>query len=330
MANSAASIIDGMRAEAPSLRLYEQSDPEYAELRRVYNGALPHKPLVIARPHSEGEVSNALKFCSDKSVPVTARSGGHDFFGRSLTDGVVLDMRSMGNVTVSRDRATACVGGGVIGGALQEELDRQGLFTPTGQTKSVGYVSWACGGGYGFYTGLYGLGVDQIVGAKVVISSGDVVDTDHDPELLWALRGAGAGTVGVVVELRVKVYPIPTLYAGILAFPLSEAETVLGRFEQLFAQCEIPDECSGDCLVANPAMLGLEGSQPCYAFYFCWAARDGNTGPAKALLQKMVKLGTVVGNTISESESLSRPNPAPRHLPSPATHHPVDGESTAD
>ena len=250
-------------------------------------------------------MSTVLRFCSRCDISVTARSGGHDFFGRSLTDGIVLDMRSMDSVIVSPDRNTARIGGGAIGVDVQEKLDKQGVFTPTGQAKSVGYVSWACGGGYGFYAGPYGLGVDQIVGSRVVLSNGEVVDTDDDPELLWALRGAGAGTFGVVAELRVKVYPIPKIYAGFLAFPLSDAEAVLDGYDKLRSEEGIPDDCSGDCLVANPPMLGVDASGPCYSFYFCYAARDGDLSPGKKYIDKLAKLGNVVGNTVEESEFLA-------------------------
>lgn len=300
-----ASLADEVKTDGPSIRIYGRSDPEFPDLRQVYNGALPQQPVAIARPRTESDVSTIVRFCSKRDIPLTARSGGHDFFGRSLTDGIVLDMRSMDSVVVSSDGKTARVGGGAIGGDVQEKLDKQSAFTPTGQTKSVGYISWACGGGYGFYAGSYGLGVDQIVNARVVLSNGEVVDADDDPELLWALRGAGAATFGVVVELRVKVYPIPKLYAGFLAFPLADAEAVLKGYDRLRSEEGIPGDCSGDCLVANPHMLGVDASGPCYAFYFCYAAKDGDLSPGKTYLDKLVKLGNAVGNTIKESEFLA-------------------------
>jgi FAD/FMN-containing dehydrogenase len=61
------------------------------------------------------------------------------------------------------------------------------------------------------------------------LAGGEVVDTSEDRELLWALRGAGAGTFGIITELRVKVYPVPKLYAGFLASPLAEAAPIMGR-----------------------------------------------------------------------------------------------------
>lgn len=60
---------------------------------------------------------------------------------------IVVDMRSM-------DSICARVGGGIISGQFMEVLEAQQLFTPIGQNKSVGFVFWATGGGYGFYVGI--------------------------------------------------------------------------------------------------------------------------------------------------------------------------------
>jgi hypothetical protein len=212
----------------------------------------------------------------------------------------------MDSVGIAPDRKCAKVGGGVIAGDLQQTLDKYRLFTPTGQAKTVGYVSWACGGGYGFYVGTYGFGVDQILGAIVVLADGRIVDTDQEPELLWAIRGAGAGTFGVVVELRVKVYTTPKLYAGFLAFPMHEAPVVLERFQQLNAPNGIPDEFSGDAIVAKPEMLQLPSSAgSSYIFYWCWTAAQGDLSEAKEYLNKMKSFGTVLVDTVRESESKS-------------------------
>ncbi|KAJ6039556.1 uncharacterized protein N7446_005131 [Penicillium canescens] len=214
-----------------------------------------------------------------KAISFSVRSGGHDFFGRSMISG-----------------AHEWAGGGVMAGALRKTLDSYGLFTPTGQVKSVGYVS--CGGGYGFYVGTYGFGVD--LGAKVILAGGYVVDTDQDPELLWALRGAGAGTFGVITELRVKVYPVPDLYAGFLAFYLAEAATLLGGIEKILND-DFPDEFSGDAIASHPKMTPIPVSEPCFVFLWCWTVTKENFAPAKRFLDRMVQVGTVLGNTVTRT-----------------------------
>lgn len=69
----------------------------------------------------------------------------------------------------------------------------------------MGYVGWSTLGGYGPFSTCYGLGVDQIVAAKVVNAEGQIVDADND--MLTGIRGGG-GTLGVITELTIKVYPL--------------------------------------------------------------------------------------------------------------------------
>ncbi|KAL4735272.1 hypothetical protein BDV11DRAFT_212168, partial [Aspergillus similis] len=289
-----------LRHLMPSLSIYTEGR-HYQDCVELYNHALSKQPLVCARPRTEQEVSLLVQFCTEESIPFAIRSGGHDFFGRSVVyEGILIDMRAMDSVRVEPGRASARVGGGVIAGDLQETLNSNGLFTPTGQAKSVGYSSWACGGGYGFYVGTYGFGVDQILGARVVLAGGHVVDTDEDLELLWALRGAGAGTFGIVTGLRVKVYPVPKLYAGFLAFPLVEAATVMDGIEKLLED-DFPDEFSGDAIAVNPEMAPMPVTEPCFVLLWCWTSASGDLAPAKSFLERMMQAGRVLGNTVTET-----------------------------
>jgi FAD/FMN-containing dehydrogenase len=302
MAVTEASLVPSLRRLIPGLSIYTAGNSHFQDCLKFYNYALNEQPLVCVRPVIDQEVSQVIQFCNTNAVPCCVRSGGHDFFGRSLIKGgVLIDMRAIDSIIIETGRASVRVGGGVIASTLQETLGSQGLFTPTGQAKSVGYVSWACGGGYGFYVGTYGFGVDQILGARVVLAGGHVVDTDQDPELLWALRGAGAGTFGIVTELRVKVYPVPDLYAGFLAFPLSEAATLMGRIDKLLDQ-DFPDEFSGDAIAGRPQMAPMPISEPCFVLFWCWTVTNEGLAPAKRFLDQMVQVGKVLGNTVTESK----------------------------
>ncbi|EKG15301.1 Oxygen oxidoreductase covalent FAD-binding site [Macrophomina phaseolina MS6] len=313
--DSRCELLKELRSQAPNLSVHDRTSSFFAELQLYYNRGLAQEPLAIVRPTTEEEVSEVIGFCSAKGIPLTVRSGGHDFFGRSQAgNGIVLDMRLIDHITIAPDKTTATVGGGVLAGALQQELNAHDLFTPTGHSSSVGYASWACGGGYGFYVGTYGFGVDQIVQARVVVASGRVVDTDQDSELLWGLRGAGAGTFGVVTQLCVRIYPMPRLYAGLLAFPLSEASVLLEQFERHVSEDGIPDEFSGDAFVARPEMLQLASSVSCFVFLWCWTSVGGNVTRAKVYLDKIKSLGTVVVNTVEESKSSVGPSIISRTL----------------
>lgn len=301
MINSGSSVEDRLWHLMPSLSVYTEGR-RYQECLELYNHALKKQSLICARPRTEDEVSHLVQFCTKEKIPFAVRSGGHDFFGRSVVhEGILIDMRDMDTVSVEADRASARVGGGVIAGHLQETLNSHSLFTPTGQAKSVGYVSWACGGGYGFYVGTYGFGVDQILGARVALAGGRVVDTNEDLELLWALRGAGAGTFGIVTELRVKVYAVPKLYAGFLAFPLADAAAVMDRIERLLEE-NFPDEFSGDAIAVNPEMAPMPVAEPCFVLFWCWTSISEDLTPAKSFLEQTMQVGRVLGSTVKKSK----------------------------
>ena len=129
--------------------------------------------------------------------------------GRSIVqDALVIDLRKLAYTKISASRTTVRIGGGTLATQVGADLSKEGLATAVGNTARVGYVGWAVYGGYGPCNALYGLGIDNIVGATVVNAKGEVVDADD--ELLKGIRGAG-GALGVITEVEVKVYPLKTV-----------------------------------------------------------------------------------------------------------------------
>lgn len=179
------------------------ASPDYDSTRQVY--ALSHdRPSVIVRPREAAEVSALVKHCVAESVPFVVRAGGHDLYGRSVVDGVLtIDLRDINHVEVDADRMTAQVGGGILFDRLLEELEKHRLHTPTGAVGSVGLVGWALSGGYGDSSAWGGLGLDNVLGAKVINAKGDLVEADD--EMLKGIRGSGG--FGIIVEVTIKVYP---------------------------------------------------------------------------------------------------------------------------
>jgi len=164
------------------------------------------RPLVIFRPKTEDELVVCIQFCVSTHIKFAVRVGGHDLYGRStVSNGATIDLREINYVIISRDRQTARIGGGILAGTLLEHLEEDGFMTPVGGVGTVGYVGWATLGGYGMYAPSYGLGLDQIIGARLVTSRGTIVSADQ--QLLKALRGGGVG-FGVVVELEISIYPL--------------------------------------------------------------------------------------------------------------------------
>ena len=204
----------------PSIKYYTPSSPDFDKISTAFI-ILPHKPPSIVRPQSVEDVCALITHCVATSTPFVVATGNHDLDGRSQIEGALrIDMRDIAHVEVSDDRQTARVGGGVLSLGLLETLAEKKLMTPTATFPSVGYTGWVMQGGYSSTMGKFGLGIDQLVGARVVNYKGECVEADED--LLEGLRGGG-GNFGVVVELTVKVYPLqevmliaffPSLHAG--------------------------------------------------------------------------------------------------------------------
>lgn len=169
---------------------------------------------------------------------------------------------------------------------MLEALEAQQLSTPIEQNKSVGFVSWAAGGGYGFYVGSHGFGVDQILGAKFVLASGEIIHTDNDRELLWAIRGGALerAILGLWSSCGFKLYPVPKLYSGFFSFPLSEAASVFEKLHSLCCAEGNPDELGGDCMVTYSSLLPMSGPVPFFILFYCWTATNGDIEPRKVYL----------------------------------------------
>lgn len=179
----------------------------FSTLQKSFTG--PHNeaaPRAIVTPRTEEQVRKIVAFCVAEKLAPVIRAGAHDMFGRwAALDAVCIDLRYLSTITVSDDKKTAKIGGGVTGLNLLEELAKHELQVPVGGCGFVGHTGWCMATGFGPYVHSYGLGADQIVGAKVVNAKGELVQADEG--MLKGLRGGG-GNFGVVVELEIKTYPL--------------------------------------------------------------------------------------------------------------------------
>ncbi|KAF5236413.1 hypothetical protein FAUST_6563 [Fusarium austroamericanum] len=278
----------------PDLKIYTRSSPHYESLRGVYNKLITAQPLAICRPTSVAQVQAIVKTVSGLGIPLGVRGGGHDVFGRGcIADSVTIDMRELDTQELSQDKKTVKVGGGITSKNLVGFLGSHNLCTSNGFAGEAGWTSWASWGGYGPLGDYVGLGVDNIVGAKIVTASGDVVDAKGDSELLWALRGGG-GNFGVIAETDVRVYPMSTIQAGFIVYPWPETADVLLRLQALL-DSGVPDKL---CLQAGFTKgewgLGM-------AITYIWPEAETIGPESEEWLQKLKGLGTCIVDTVAET-----------------------------
>ncbi|RGP64448.1 6-hydroxy-d-nicotine oxidase [Fusarium longipes] len=289
--NSAlAKLID----DIPNLKIYTRSSPRYEALRGVYNKLITAKPLALCRPTSIAQIQAIVKAVSGLNVPLGVRAGGHDVFGRGcIADSITIDMRELDTQELAEDKKTVTVGGGITSKNLVGFLGSHNLCTSNGFAGEAGWTSWAAWGGYGPLGDYVGLGVDNIVGAKIVTANGDLVHANQGSELLWALRGGG-GNFGVIVETDVRVYPMSTIQAGFIVYPWPETADVLLRLQALL-DAGTPDKL---CLQAGFSKgewgLGM-------AVTYIWPEAETIGPESEKWLQKLKNLGTCIVDTVQET-----------------------------
>ncbi|RYP43248.1 hypothetical protein DL768_010017 [Monosporascus sp. mg162] len=255
-------------------------------------------PLAVARPRTVADVQALVRYCVANGVDFVIRGGGHDCGGRTqVRSALTIDVRGLDYVRVAEDGKTAAVGGGVILRNLTRVLDGRGLVTPVGTVASVGYVGWATLGGYGPFSTAYGLGADQIVGAKLVNPKGELVDADD--ELLKGIRGGG-GIFGVIVELTIKVYPLKELLVSLMIFESSDLKTTWTTYAEALEKL-VDEQPLPKALQLQHFGLELPNVGKVFAVGATWADPDHEEG--RGWMGKIASLGKCLMN-----------NPEPRSV----------------
>lgn len=223
--------------------LLTADDAGYDEHRRVHNGLIDRRPAVIARCLSTADAAAAVRFAREHGLEVAVRGGGHNVAGRAtIDDGILIDLSPMKTVEVDPERRIAVAAGGATWAVFNEATQRHGLATTGGAISSTGVGGLTLGGGWGWLQGKYGLSLDNLLGVEMVLADGSVVKAsdEQNPDLFWAVRGAGAN-FGVVTSLTFRLHPVgPTVVGGLVAHPFDRAGDVL-RFYRDHVR-DLPDE----------------------------------------------------------------------------------------
>jgi len=223
-------------------RLILPADPSYESARRVFywNAATERRPRVIVQCAREDDALRAVEFARVHELEVAARAGGHSHLGWGCSNGLVIDLSGMKRIEIDPSRRTARAEGGVLSGEVARAAGRYGLAPVLGQCPGVGASGLILGGGLGWLSGLHGASCDNLLSARVVAADGRVLTTDseHNPDLFWALRGAGAN-FGVTTSFECRLHPIGLVTGGDIHYSVRDARVVLKFFRELMD--EAPD-----------------------------------------------------------------------------------------
>ncbi len=283
-----ATVLDTMRTALRGPVLGPQ-DPEYARARAVYNAMIDTRPGAIVRCADAADVAEAIGMIRDAGATPAVRGGGHSGAGLCLVeDGVTIDLSPMRWVRVDPEARTAEVGGGSLLGDLDHAAHGFGLATPSGINSTTGVGGLTLGGGHGHLTRKYGLTVDNLIAADVILADGTWVTASEtkNPDLFWAIRGGG-GNFGVVTEFTFRLHPVHTVGVGFTGWPMDATPDVLRWYREFLPQA--PEDLSGFFAVlsvppAPPFPEELHGRKMC-AVVWCYTGdpdgMDAAIAPAR-------------------------------------------------
>ncbi|KAI1393360.1 FAD-binding domain-containing protein [Hypoxylon trugodes] len=189
-------------------------------------GALPEYIVDVT---DSSQIQAALMFAKERNLRINIKNTGHNGAGRNTAAGslslwthnlknivyheIFQPQGCSSNTSWKGSQKAVTIGAGIQGSDLYPFFWANNIVVVTGTSTDVGVVGWATGGGHGFLTGEYGMGADNILEATIVTPAGDVITANscHNSDLLWAIRGGGGGTFGVIVNMTMKAYPVPSL-----------------------------------------------------------------------------------------------------------------------
>lgn len=256
----------------------------YAEALAVWNAAVSHSPLLIVLPENRQDVVKTVLFARQHGIPLSVRGGGHDWAGRAVVaDGILINMRRMNQVLVDASQKIAIVEGGTLGIEVSRATEPHKLVAVTPTVGDVGFTGWTLGGGYGPISPSSGLGIDNVIGAELVLADGTLVTASkqQNPELFWAIRGGG-GNFGVVTSLHIQLHEAKPLLSGMILYRGSDAEQVLIRYNELMITA--PNELA----VSAGTMFGPDGQLVAFLAPFWFG--DQQTG--ERYLESMKQFAT--------------------------------------
>ncbi len=217
----------------------------YDETRKVYNAMIDKRPGMFVKCVDVADVIRAVNFARENKLLVAVRGGGHNGGGLGLCDdGMVIDLSGIKFVLVDPVAKTVRVGGGNVWGEVDHATHAFGLAVPAGIISTTGVGGLTLGGGVGYLSRKYGLTIDNLLEADMVLADGSfvTVNAKQNTDLFWAIRGGG-GNFGIVTSFKFQAHPVKTVFGGPTLWPIEKTSEIMAWYHQFIH--DAPDELNG-------------------------------------------------------------------------------------
>ncbi|HZM72433.1 MAG TPA: FAD-binding oxidoreductase [Candidatus Polarisedimenticolia bacterium] len=271
---------------------------DYDRARKVFNASVDRHPALIVRPTDADDVALVVTHAQERGLPLIVRAGGHSLGGLSTGDGaLILDLSAMRAVELDASGQTAWADAGILAGEYTAASHAQGFVTPFGDTASVGVAGLTLGGGVGWLVRKHGMTIDSLLAVEIVTADGRrrIASASEEPDLFWAIRGAGAN-FGVVTRLQFRLYPLGNVLAGDILLPASR-DVLRSLVPVLLAA---PDELTAmpSIMLAppDPAIPDQHHGQPVVYLSVAWS---GSSDGGKLALAPLRALGSPISDSVT-------------------------------
>jgi hypothetical protein len=217
----------------------------YDQERKVYNGMINKHPGMIVKCADVADVIASVNFGRENNLLISVRGGGHNVGGLGLCDdGLAIDLSGLKFVRTDVANNTVRVGGGNLWGEVDHATHPFGLAVPAGIVSTTGVGGLTLGGGVGYLSRKYGLTIDNLLEADMVLADGTfvTVNAEQNTDLFWAIRGGG-GNFGIVTSFKFQAYEVKNVFAGPTLWPIEKIEEIMEWYHNFLNNA--PDELNG-------------------------------------------------------------------------------------
>lgn len=274
---------------------------DYEEARSIYNGMIDKKPSIIVYCQNVADVIASVNFARQHQLLTSVRGGGHNGPGLALCDGgMTIDLSEMTGIRVDPEERTVVAEAGCTWGDVDHATHAFGFATVSGVISTTGIAGLTLGGGHGYLTRKYGLTIDNLLEADVVLADGTFITANEDQheDLFWALKGGG-GNFGIVTAFKYRLHPVDTVVAGPMFWPLDKTEEMMRWYRDFLPGA--PDDVYAFFLTAevppgDPFPSEIHGDKVC-GLLWCFT---GSQEEAEPFLQKARDVAEPLFEFVSE------------------------------
>lgn len=232
-ADNTTKAVDTLRARFADA-IVVAGDADWDDARMSFNLAVDQRPEAVARPASAAQTAEIVGAAGDLGLRVHVQGSSHNAGPVGSLEGTLLmRLERMKAVEIDTDAQIARVEAGARWWDVVPRASELGLSALHGSSAEINVVGYSLGGGLGWQARKRGMQANAITAIEVVTADGEArrVDTEHDPDLFWALRG-GSGNFGAVTAIEFRLYPVQSFFAGALFYPFERGAEVLHAWHE--------------------------------------------------------------------------------------------------